>query len=272
MLVNKVKITDIINNGTLNIPLNTQFIPETEKNIESVFNLDNLDVINNYYDYEKIPLYPASYNTKNISDGIYFRLHLINNGNWDIDTSSLSVAGFVEDDIKLKRKRIGKSFIRLSFYDSKDLKTQNLLFYSTIFLDADELYSKYISLLDFTELSLDFIAENPKLSRKIKSFEGYRLYIFKSDLSIDKKIYMRVDFNNASNGKSILLTKSKPLNNNGFTMEELVNNMFMEINCTKNNGKNIYTIENVNTSVYNNTNDSKIKNIMYIDLFQSKVI
>lgn len=51
---------------------------------------------------------------------------------------------FTNDDIFYQRKKISKSFLRLSFYDSTDSQTQNLLATSTVFMDEHGLYKKFI--------------------------------------------------------------------------------------------------------------------------------
>ena len=72
---------------------------------------------------------------------------------------------FTDADVYYRKKKISQSFLRLSFYNSKDPVEQKLLYYSTIFLDSGELYGKYIKQLSnlkdeiatiiFGELSID---------------------------------------------------------------------------------------------------------------------
>lgn len=61
----------------------------------------------------------------------------------------LTYAGFVTNDVKYQKNKLKKSFIRLSFYDSDDPGKQSLLSYSTIFVDCNKLYSKFISRMNF---------------------------------------------------------------------------------------------------------------------------
>lgn len=275
MLINKIKLGDI-SDGYINIPLNSDFSIETRQYdlLEKNFNLSNEDIINKTVDYEKVKLYPTG--DTGICDSLNFKLHFYNNSDWDYDTTKISDIGFTLDDVENKRKRLEKTFIRLSFYDSKDLKKQNLLYYSTIFIDIDDMYSKFIedgSII--TNLKTEFFVPNPKLSSKIKSFEGFNLYLFKDDIPKNdvKTIYMRVDFNNASNGRSVLFTKDKPLTISGYTMEELYNNLFYEIDCSydSNIKKHIYKFIGKDITPYNNQEDKYIKNAINIDLYQAKV-
>lgn len=54
----------------------------------------------------------------------------------------LMFLGFTNADVRFRKSRLSKSFLRLSFYDSINPADQNLLAYSTIYLDAGSLYSK----------------------------------------------------------------------------------------------------------------------------------
>ena len=51
---------------------------------------------------------------------------------------------FTNDDIYYQRSKVGKSFARVSFYDSTDPQTQSLLATSCIFVDEHKLFKKYI--------------------------------------------------------------------------------------------------------------------------------
>lgn len=57
----------------------------------------------------------------------------------------LVYAGFTNSDVKYQKNKLKKSFLRLSFYDSDKVGNQNLLAYSTIFINTGELYSKMMS-------------------------------------------------------------------------------------------------------------------------------
>lgn len=55
----------------------------------------------------------------------------------------LSYLDFTNEDVRYQKNKIKKSFLRLSFYDSTNPANQNLLFYSTIFMDTTKLFSRY---------------------------------------------------------------------------------------------------------------------------------
>lgn len=288
MLVEKFKITDLNTlDGYVSIPMSSSLSLETQQyeNIETYFNLTDSDIINPIIDYEKLkvsPIYLSGDTTPYIThlDCLKFNLHFFINTTWTINTTKLSAIGFTEEDVSNKRNKLGKSFLRLSFYDSNDLKTQNLLFYSTIFVDSDDIYAQYLNTgVTFSNIPMSFSVENPKLSKKIKSFEGYNIYLFKDELSKNtkKSIYMRVDFNNASNGRSILFTRrDNILNNNGYTMKELYDMMFFEIVCEFNQNMNQYVWyfkDLIGKKLeISNTDDPYVRNILNIELNQAKVI
>lgn len=57
----------------------------------------------------------------------------------------LGLMNFTTDDVKNQANKIGKSFLRISFYSTNNPKTQVLLATSTIFLDENIAYKKYIN-------------------------------------------------------------------------------------------------------------------------------
>lgn len=164
------------------------------------------------------------------------------------DSDLIGYMGFSDDDIYYHKNRLKKTFIRISFYDSPKRTVQKLLFYSTIFIDINELYGKY------TKLSNDNVAmdkmytftepENKELrlcsnfycSKKgntDRSSEGFYIYLFPDivDNKEDREetIYMKIDFNNAKYGKTVPLTM--PTDENGIispTSQDFPYNYFRE--------------------------------------------
>jgi hypothetical protein len=140
---------------------------------------------------------------------------------------------FTDNDIFYKKKKVSQSFVRLSFYNSTDPIEQKLLYYSTIFIDATDLYGKYVKQLMYMEdndlfneknnkdLNLNaavvFYSGGTRLDTKMvitnefdrtKSSEGFNLYLFAEDKNFnlengEKTIYMKVEFNHAGNGKTL---------------------------------------------------------------------
>lgn len=56
----------------------------------------------------------------------------------------LGLLNFTNDDVYFQKSKIGKSFLRLSFYDSTNQQEQTLLGTSTIFMNENRLYKNYI--------------------------------------------------------------------------------------------------------------------------------
>lgn len=152
----------------------------------------------------------------------------------------LSYLGFHDSDIKYQKSRLKKSFLRLSFFDSDNPANQNLLCYSTIYLDSgklfarmmrhscgSEIYFKSGSTLPpvlYTDIKVDREPllnsvtneeiEDYRLSSQITvsssllsdaSSEGFYLYIWadNDNGAVPEDIYMKVEFNHAGYGRTI---------------------------------------------------------------------
>ncbi len=157
----------------------------------------------------------------------------------------LCYLGFNNADIKYQKSRLKKSFLRLSFYDSPNRANQNLLCYSTVFMDSGKLFTKmmrganrkkryvisgtssnvlYDDLKVNTEPTFDNNGhdvgieevEQFRLSSQIvvsdrlsdASSEGFYLYLWadNDNGALPSDIYMRVDFNHAGYGRVVPMT------------------------------------------------------------------
>ena len=56
----------------------------------------------------------------------------------------MGLLNFTNDDIFYQKSKVGRSFLRFSYYDSIDPQTQSLLATSCVFVDEHALYKKYI--------------------------------------------------------------------------------------------------------------------------------
>ncbi len=152
----------------------------------------------------------------------------------------LTFLDFSDTDVKYQKNKLKKSFIRLSFYDSTDAGRQNLLAYSTLFMDSGYIYSKYMKNVNRkgyrtvvppymnnlegarvnTEPTFTFHnipqyneIEKLRLSSQIvvgdsfnstSSSEGFYLYLWADSVNnIPSDIYMKVEFNHAGYGRII---------------------------------------------------------------------
>ena len=153
------------------------------------------------------------------------RLTRINEGLTDSHSDELNDLGFTEDDIKFRKTKIRKSFLRLMFYSSNDPLSRELLYYSTIFLDSGELYTKYANIKNTLNLN-EYVShafdktrtdDDLRLSAKFtvknkfnstKSSEGFYLYLFPDEVGEEntaRTIYMKVEFNHAGYGKTVAM-------------------------------------------------------------------
>lgn len=223
------------------------------------------EVINRIVDLERDVYYPSVYDINNkyshdiytIKFNLHFREHrgddwtVTNDTLWngvednrinkDITDDNVSdllmFLGFNNEDVRYQRNKLKKSFLRLSYYDSPNPANQNLLMYSTIFVNSGELFSKYArygeeegyTLISFDEkgeyvlstgkkgigvdkeydgfieekrLSSQFVVKDKNTSKS--SSEGFYLYLWKEDETpIPQDIYMKVEFNHSGFGRTI---------------------------------------------------------------------
>ena len=153
----------------------------------------------------------------------------------------IGLLGFRNDDVYFQKSKLSKTFLRLSFYDSTDEQTQMLLGTSTIFMNEHKLFKKYIDNsrkgLFGTHFHMVSESENDIISSKISvqteyyvnddiineehrlgsefvvtnkyetndSSDGFYIYMFReySENLTPKPIYMKVEFNHASYGRTI---------------------------------------------------------------------
>ena len=140
---------------------------------------------------------------------------------------TLDCLGFTDDDVKYSKNKIKKSFIRCTYYHSKDMLKKEVLAYATVFMDMGELYNKYIKIsgrklnvFDAGRLDKDLrISSVFKINhnrQNQKSSEGFYLYFYPNEIDVksqQKTIYMKVEFNHAGVGKTVPMML--PRNKNG---------------------------------------------------------
>lgn len=200
--------------------------------------------------------------------------HFFIDNNWTTENTKILDIGFTNDDVIYRRKRVDNSFLRLLFYDSPDPKTQNLLYFSIVFLDGGDLYSKYLQSGSTSGLSCEFIVEDPKYTNELRTSEGFFTYLFKDDFinSDIKTIYLKIEFNNASDGNITLFTKTKPTGV-GYTIKELYENMYFKIYCKYDTNINnyVYWFDDLLPEISNSPN-KKIKNVLNIEIYQARLL
>jgi hypothetical protein len=180
----------------------------------------------------------------------------------------LGYLNFTDDDVFFGKTKIKKTFVRFSFYTSKDPVTQKLLFYSTAFLDANELRGKFLRLLtkkgkrpsgveqpfvftdtDIKENRLDTTIHITHEYNKNKSSDGFNIYLFLDDVppeNVVKTIYMKVEFNHAGNGKTIPMILWPKNNSDGYkslTVSNFLDSLYIPIKTQYIDNKYVYTID-----------------------------
>lgn len=154
----------------------------------------------------------------------------------------LSYLDFTNNDVKYRKNKLKKSFLRLSFYDSMNASDQNLLAYYTIFYNTGNTFTKLMrhfedddysySTISVTDnhntnklngirvnrepystkgvvndedlrISSQFVVEDKYQSSN--SSEGFYLYLWKDNDEgvIPSDIYLKVEFNHAGYGRSV---------------------------------------------------------------------
>lgn len=225
--------------------------------------------------------------------------NIIQNEWWNTninDSDLLGYLGFTDNDVYYQKNKLKKSFIRLSFYDSKDRLKQNLLYYSTIFIDSGIQYGKYckniaenstyfdngnaVMVLDKTTVSNTLnsqltISDNFDTTA---SSEGYFLYLFPDNLTSEgRTIYMKVEFNHAKYGVTIPMMNQKK--ESGYMtsetkdtkgIEEMLSDLYTEIKIGYNAEKkeyywNIYTDKNIEN---NNINFEEVTGTINLNFFE----
>ena len=156
----------------------------------------------------------------------------------------VGLLNFTNDDIYYQKSKVGKTFLRFSYYDSIDPNRQMLLATSTVFMDEHTLFKKFIdnsrknvntySLVSAEKNTRDLnkisvmselkdgnsvvIEESNRLSSRFvitnkydtdTSSEGFYIYMFKeySENLHPREIFMKVEFNHAGIGTTIPFIK-----------------------------------------------------------------
>lgn len=262
MFVNKIKIVSDLNKTDLffNIPvvlnqdislsdqtdiLNTQLV-ETAKE----------ESTNPIIDYDKVRFSPVIVQNSSIFSNLtninYKLLFLDEDNEYTFD--KWSDIGFVEDDFIYRRNRVKKSFLRLSFYDSDNPLSQNLLFVMTLFPDLTASGVTVNSKIEFSR-------ENPLIRPKGLS-EGYHLYFYKDLVENGYDLYVKGEFLNANTGKTIKLK----MNENITPIDNYNADLYLKYTLKFLNNNYVYIIDSDNSNIDFQGNSIKIT------LFESTVI
>jgi hypothetical protein len=259
----KIPIVNTFETTLQQLELLNEYFVDTEKK----------KAINNITDMEKDVYYPCICNNNSFTDvykikfNLHFREHRgndwlvanecfwngvqINNDNKaeiveiedkkitnDNLSDLLTFLNFNNEDVHYQKNRLKKSFLRLMYFDSTNSANQNMLGYSIIYCNTNNLFTKYTKNIqkggycainasknlygvynpssadkigikvdrenwdDQTRLSSQFVVKDKNLSTS--SSEGFYLYIWKDNsMALPQDLYMKVEFNHAGYGRTI---------------------------------------------------------------------
>ena len=130
--------------------MNTEFEPVTQIEVNLHFRTRNMDNWKVYDGYNDVSTSGVSDNWF-VTDYFPYKQLMEDADEGEINarilqnTSDLmGLLYFTNDDIYYQRDKVGKSFLRFSYYDSTDPQTQSLLATSCVFVDEHKLYKAFI--------------------------------------------------------------------------------------------------------------------------------
>lgn len=201
--VNKIKIRiDTITSSasTMTIPFGLDFFPidNTELQKTEFADKEVENAINPIIDHEKYPFYPV------ISASTIFDCYQLDYNIVDLNGSQLNIdiMGYSDDDIKYRRNPFVRTYLRLSFYDTDDSKTQYLVARETIHIHSENHWYVNNNLKPQSAIPLVFTTNNEQLFSGNKG-EGFKFYWTKKDLPTT--LYLKISLMNAKTGKVINL-------------------------------------------------------------------
>ena len=210
--------------------------------------------VNKIVDYEKMkftPCYRGSNGKIRLYNSIKFNINLrdrkgsedwtVNDENYWFAYNTISQSGrlkktnknvsgadiissldFEDNDIYYQKNKVKNTFLRISFYNSNDRKTQQLLYSVKLYLDSGRLYGKYIKDVENRSESEGMVVDDWGLGENGlyvdftcsssydtgNTSEGFYLYLFPSNLDEETggTIYMKAELNNSKYGYTIPLT------------------------------------------------------------------
>ena len=270
MFVNQYKINlSTLASGTtsttINIPINMEYqIVDQLEIIERVFvETETEKSINPITDYEKTRFLPTDLSFNHI-DKITYVLNL-NGGLTYHDI------GFNDNDIKFETEAFKQTFLTLSFYDTDNPLTQNLISFITLFpkLTQMDLQQTNVGVSSAgnpkpaSQIYLTFSVENPILNPR-GSTEGYYIYHYKDELQLNglpKYLYMKGVFNNAKTGKS----KNLMVSDVALPIERLIKQLYTRYILVRKSNGYYYQIDDKyskNVSYTNNNATVKLYQIL----------
>ena len=233
------------NSGSINIPINMnyQLVDQDELVRRNFVDVEVNNNTNPVIDYEKTRFIASVINNSAILESNYvkYKLNFLNSvGDYSPNTYYNDL-GFIDSDIKFRKKNFTNSFLFLTFYDTDIPSTQRLISTTICYPKID--YSSYLltgQIAPVNSLNVEFNLGNVILNRNLNG-QGFFIYHYKDEvtLTLPKNLYMRASFNNAKNGKTTLFMST---NNTKISIDNLIrttegtsnkNNVFTKYILTK---------------------------------------
>jgi hypothetical protein len=265
--------------GSIEIPINMnyQLVDQDELVRTDFVALEVIKNTNPIIDYEKTRFKPAVINNTLISESNYvkYKLNFLNSSGQYNPNTYYSDLGFIDQDVRFRKKNFINSFLFLSFYDTDVPSTQRLISTITCYPKID--YSNYLitgQIVPVNTILSEFNLGNVMLNRNLNG-QGFSIYHYKDEviLSLPKNLYMRASFNNAKDGKTTLFMST---NNTTITIDNLIrttegttntNNVFTKYILKKTSIGYYYEIDTTySNNVQINGND------YVVDLYETTVV
>jgi len=265
MFANQYKInTSTLATGTtattINIPITLEYqMVDQSDLIERVFvDTETENAINPIIDYEKTRFLPNDSNGVNL-DKITYSLNL--NG-----AVTYEDIGLNDNDIKFNTDAFKQTFLVLSFFDSDNPLTQNLISFITLFskITPMDLSQSNVgvnsggAVKPASQISLTFSVDNPVIN-PMGNAEGFYIYDYKDELELNgppKYLYMKGTFNNAKTGKSTNLMVS----DTALPIEDLIGKLHTRYVLVRINDGYYYEIDSTySNNVTYTTNNATVK-------------
>lgn len=146
------------------------------------------------------------------------------------DADVLKYLNFTDSDVYFQKSKLKKSFLRLLFYDSPDRGKQVLQYYSTIFFDTGDAFSKYVKAKSeekdgeehngISDESTYYVSDEHANNKDLRlcarfktwsnksmehSSDGFYAYLYPSLIegTLPSDLFLKIEFNHAKYGRTI---------------------------------------------------------------------
>lgn len=265
---------------TVNIPVNIQYqIVDNSELIESLFvNTEEQKAVNPTLDYDKARFIPI-YDINTAVDTITYSLSFLNQNGTMVQPTYYSDIGFNDADIKYRKNYFTNSYLQLSFYDSDNPMTQNLVTQIDVYnhLSRSDFYSTTTATQiagqpkPANNIPVKLVILNP-LTNMGGYFEGYHLYAYKDEFSINRppiSLYMKASYVNAKTGKSLNLMTE----NIAYSIDQLIYKQYTKYNLFRTTTGFYYSVDTTysNNVSYTNSSNPNLRDLT-INLYQIQAL